>query len=117
MKLVRPKELHSSTARNTAPYPDGRAGVGDTVAACSPGPSRPPVPPPCAPSQPVSSTAHTAANAAGARHLFPTCIVIPPDTPVQRDSAGRVTPDMWAGLRTLGVVRRVCDVRALRPTR
>jgi hypothetical protein len=41
VKLVVPKELHSSTARNTAPYPDGRVGPGATVAVVSRSPSRP----------------------------------------------------------------------------
>ncbi len=41
VKLVRPKELHSPTSRNTAPYPDGR--TGDATAAVPP--ARPPAPP------------------------------------------------------------------------
>lgn len=34
VKLVRPKELHSPTSRNTAPYPVGR--TGDATAAVPP---------------------------------------------------------------------------------
>jgi hypothetical protein len=43
VKLTVPNELHSSTARNTAPYPDGRTTAADGVRS----PSRPlvPVPP------------------------------------------------------------------------
>src|SRR5690606_19084874 len=114
VKLVRPKELHSSTARNTAPYPDVRAGPGEDVAVRG-SPGRSASPPPGGFWQPASSAAPSAASAHSPARELLTCIVIPPNTPVQRDPPRRTTPDNWGALRIWGEVRRIVGVGGLRP--
>ncbi len=72
VKLVRPKELHSPTSRNTAPYPDGR--TGDATAALPPAASG------GASRHPVSSTTPARAHTAPGPHPR-TRIVVPPEDP------------------------------------
>ncbi|WP_203586998.1 hypothetical protein, partial [Actinospica acidiphila] len=72
VKLVRPKELHSPTSRNTAPYPVGR--TGDATAAVPPGASG------VASRHPTSSTAPATAHTARVPHPL-TRIAIPLEDP------------------------------------
>ncbi len=83
VKLTVPNELHSPTARNTAPYPEGRTAAGPGAVAPPAGPVPRETPPlPSAPSpaglwHPVSSTAHPADRAHSARTAALPRIAIP----------------------------------------
>ncbi len=108
VKLVRPKELHSPTSRNTAPYPGGR--TGDATAAVPPAPSG------GASRHPASSTTPaTAAPTAPGLHPR-TRIVVPRKIPGSSVTARRPdTPDKWGRLRIWGAMGRPGDVGGLRP--